>query len=101
MAARTLSIRCRTCGSLSNAAGSDHIVVQGVVTEDIVSGAGKILISAGSKVSGIGHVDSDSGRLKSRGNWSIFAGNHELRVQAEMKDADAGFPGHFRKRDFL
>lgn len=97
MAARTLSIHCRTCGSLSNSAGSDRIVVQGVVTEDIVSGTGKILIAAGSKVSGIGRVDSDSGRLKSRGSWSIFTGNHELRVQAEMKDADAGFPGIFGK----
>ena len=90
--AKTLSISCRTDGYLSNAAGGDHILVKGVVTEDVVS-AGKILIPAGSKVAGIGHVDSDSGRLESKGNWSIFAANHELRVQAEMKDADAGFSG--------
>ena len=88
----TLSIRCRTDGYLSNAAGGDHILFKGVVTEDVVSAA-KILIPAGSKVAGIAHIDRDTGRLESKGNWSIFAEHNELRIQAELQDADSGFQG--------
>jgi hypothetical protein len=88
----TLSIRCRTDGYLSNAARGDHILVKGVVTEDVVSAA-KILIPAGSKVAGIAHIDPDTGRLESKGNWSIFAEHNELRIQAELQDADSGFHG--------
>jgi hypothetical protein len=88
----TLSIRCRTDGYLSNATGGDHILVKGVVTEDVVSAA-KILIPAGSKVAGIAHIDPDTGRLESKGNWSIFAEHNELRIQAELQDADSGFHG--------
>jgi hypothetical protein len=91
-ALETLSIRCRTDGYLSNAAGGDHILVKGVVTEDVVSAA-KILIPAGSKVAGIAHIDRDTGRLESKGNWSIFAEHDELRIQAELQDADSGFHG--------
>jgi hypothetical protein len=88
----TLSIRCRTDGYLSNAARGDHILVKGVVTEDVVSAA-KILIPAGSKVAGIAHIDPDTGRLESKGNWSILAEHNQLRIQAELQDPDSGFHG--------
>jgi hypothetical protein len=91
-ASQALLIRCRTDGYISNAAGGARFVIKGVVTEDVVS-AGKILISAGSKVAGIGHVDADTGRVESKGDWAIIAENHELRVHAELQDADGGFHG--------
>jgi hypothetical protein len=68
-------------------------VIKAVVTEDVVSPTGKILIPAGSKVAGIGQVDYEEGRLQSHGNWSIFAENREVRVLAEMQDENSGFPG--------
>jgi hypothetical protein len=68
-------------------------VNKGVLTEDVVSSAGKMLIPTGSKVAGVGQVDPDNGGLQLQGNWSIFAGNRELRILAEMPDQDAGFPG--------
>jgi hypothetical protein len=89
----TLLVRCRTDRNTSNSASADRIVVSGVVTSDVVSASGKILIAAGSKVAGVGQVDSDNGRIKSDGYWSIFSTDHELRVQAKMSDNDSGFPG--------
>ena len=77
-APRTLSVRCRTSGYISNATARKRIVIKGVVTEDVVSPTGKILIPASSKVAGIGQVDCENGRLQSHGNWSIFAENRAL-----------------------
>ena len=99
-ATRALLIRCRTDGYIGNAASGGRIVVKGVVTEDVVS-AGKILIAAGSKVVGFAHVDPDSGRLESQGNWSIIADNREVRVHAQVQDAETGFHGlHAKETSF-
>jgi hypothetical protein len=89
---QTLLIQCRTEGYISNASRGERIVMKGVITEDVAS-AGKILIAAGSKVAGIAHIDPDSGRVDSQGNWSIIADNREVRVYAEVQDADTGFHG--------
>ena len=91
-ATQSFSIHCRTEGNLSNATPVGRIVMKGVVTQDVVSN-GKILIDAGSKVSGIGHVDSDSGRIEAKGDWSILVDNQEIRVYAEAQDAAGGFHG--------
>jgi hypothetical protein len=91
-APRSLLIRCRTNGSISNALIAPRIVIKGVVTEDVVA-SGKILIAAGSKVAGIAQFDPDSGRVESNGNWSIIADFREVRVHAELQDADTGFRG--------
>jgi hypothetical protein len=91
-AAQSFSIQCRTEGNLSNAAATGRIVLNGVVTQDVVSN-GKILIGAGSKVSGIGHVDPDSGRIEAKGDWSIVMENQEIQVHAEAQDAADGFHG--------
>jgi hypothetical protein len=91
-ATQTLLIQCRTEGYISNAALGERIVMKGVITKDVAS-AGKILIAAGSKVAGIAHIDPDSGRLDSKGNWSIIADNREVRIHAEVQDADTGFHG--------
>jgi hypothetical protein len=89
----TLLVRCRTDRNISNSASANRIVVSGVVTSDVVSASGKILIAAGNKVAGVGQVDSDNGRIKSDGYWSILSMDHELRVQAKMLDNDSGFAG--------
>jgi hypothetical protein len=89
---QSFSILCRTEGNLSNATPTGRIVMKGVVTQDVVSN-GKILIGAGSKVSGIGHVDADSGRIEAKGDWSIVMENEEIRVHAEAQDAPGGFHG--------
>jgi predicted regulator of Ras-like GTPase activity (Roadblock/LC7/MglB family) len=89
---QALAIHCRTDGYLSNAGPSGRILIKGVVTEDVVSG-GRILIAAGSKVAGIGHVDPDSGRVESKGDWSIVTDHQEVRVHAEIQDGDGGFHG--------
>lgn len=92
-APKDLSIHCRTCGQLRNVAGTDRVLIIGVVTDDVVSQTGKILIRAGSKVAGIGRTDLDSGRLQSHGKWSIIDGDHELRAPAVMQDEVSGFEG--------
>ncbi len=69
-----------------------RIVMKGVVTQDVVSN-GKILIGAGSKVSGIGHVDPDSGRIEAKGDWSIVTENQEIQVHGEAQDMAGGFHG--------
>jgi len=88
----SFSIRCRTEGNLSNATPTGRIVMKGVVTQDVVSN-GKILIGAGSKVSGIGHVDPDSGRIEAKGDWSIVTENQEIQVHGEAQDTAGGFHG--------
>jgi hypothetical protein len=89
---QSFSILCRTEGNLSNATPSGRIVMKAVVTQDVVSNS-RILIGAGSKVSGIGHVDPDSGRIEAKGDWSIVIENQEIRVHAEAQDAAGGFHG--------
>jgi hypothetical protein len=89
---QSFGILCRTEGNLSNATPNGRIVMKGVVIQDVVSN-GKILISAGSKVSGIGHVDPDSGRIEAKGDWSIVTENQEVEVHAEAQDAAGGFHG--------
>jgi hypothetical protein len=89
---QSFSILCRTEGNLSNATPTGRIVMKGVVTQDVVS-KGKILIGAGSKVSGIGHVDPDSGRIEAKGDWSIVTENQEIQVHGEVQDTAGGFHG--------
>jgi hypothetical protein len=89
---QSFSIVCRTEGNLSNATPTGRIVMKGVVTQDVVSN-GKILIGAGSKVSGIGHVDPDSGRIEAKGDWSIVTENQEIQVHGEAQDTAGGFHG--------
>ena len=89
---QSFSILCRTEGNLSNATPTGRIVMKGVVTQDVVSN-GKILIGAGSKVSGIGHVDPDSGRIEAKGDWSIVTENQEIQVHGEAQDTAGGFHG--------
>jgi hypothetical protein len=90
--AQRLTIQCRTSVALSNANGR-NVTIHGVVTQEVVSSAGKILIMAGSEVVGSGLLDPENGRFKSNGRWSIFFDDTELKVQAQLLDRPAGLPG--------
>ena len=90
--AKTLAIRCRTSAVISNEHGRT-VAIHGVVTQEVVSSAGKILIMAGSRVVGSGILDPEKGRFKSNGLWSIFFDDTELKVEAELLDRPSGLPG--------
>lgn len=88
----TLAIQCRTSAAVSNAHGR-IVTIDGVVTQEVVSSTGKILIMAGSRVIGSAMLDSENGRFKSNGLWSIFVDDTELSVQALLLDRPGGLPG--------
>jgi hypothetical protein len=90
--AKTLAIQCRTSVAFSNAHGK-AVSIHGIVTEEVVSSTGKILIMAGSRVVGSGLLDPENGRFKSDGLWSIFFDQTELKVQAQLLDRPEGLPG--------
>lgn len=90
--ASTLAIQCRTSLTIDNQHGRT-VTIQGVVTQEVVSSTGKILIMAGSRVVGFGLLDPENGRFKSDGQWSIFFDDTELKVQARLLDRPAGLPG--------
>jgi hypothetical protein len=91
-AAQRLAIQCRTSEAISNAHGRT-VTIHGVVTQEVVSSTGKILIMAGSRVVGSGLLDPENGRCKSDGLWSIVFDDTELKVQAQLLDRPAGLPG--------
>jgi len=90
--ANTLGIQCRTCVPISNARRR-NVTIHGVVSQDVVSSAGKILIMAGSRVVGRAVFDPESGRLKSNGLWTVFSDSTEIKVQARLLDGFAGMAG--------
>jgi hypothetical protein len=91
-AANALSIQCRTSFAVSNAHGR-AVSIHGVVTQEVVSPAGKILIMAGSQVVGSGVLDQESGRLRSDGIWTIVFDDTEMKVQALLLDRPGGLLG--------
>ena len=91
-AANALSIQCRTSFAVSNAHGR-AVAIHGVVTQEVVSPEGKILIMAGSRVVGSGVLDQESGRLRSDGVWSVFFDNTEMKVRARILDRPGGLIG--------
>ena len=91
-AAKILAVQCRTTAPFSNLHGRT-VIIQGVVSQEVVSSTGKILIMAGSRVAGSGRLDPENGRFKSDGRWSIFFDDTELQVQAQLLDRPEGLPG--------
>ncbi|MBV8141902.1 MAG: hypothetical protein JOZ60_07655 [Verrucomicrobia bacterium] len=87
-----LIIQCRTSVPISNAHGK-AVIIDGVVTQEVVSPSGKILIMAGSKVVGSGRLDLENGRFKCDGLWSIFFDGIELKVRAQLLDRPHGLAG--------
>jgi hypothetical protein len=90
--ANALAIQCRTTAAVNNAHGR-IVTIHGVVTQEVVSSTGKILIMAGSRVVGSAMLDPENGRFKSNGQWSVFFDDTELKVQALLLDRPEGLPG--------
>ncbi len=89
---KSLTIQCRSSVPITNAHGRT-VTLHGVVTQEVVSSAGKILIMAGSRVVGSAVLDPENGRFKSDGLWSVIFDDTELKVQAELLDRPFGLPG--------
>jgi hypothetical protein len=90
--ANTLAIECRTSVAINDGQGR-IVTIHGVVTQEVVSSLGKILIMAGSRVVGSALLDPENDRFKSNGLWSIVFDDTELKVQAELLDRPSGMPG--------
>jgi len=80
-----LRVRCKTGRSVSNI--DVYIPIFGVVQDDVVSAAGKILVPVGSKVFGQGYCDAEHGRLLSRGRWIFYLSDHQIGIQGTLWDA--------------
>ena len=80
-----LKVRCKTDRSLNNI--EIHIPIEAVAEEDVISRAGKILIPSGTKVVGQGYCDAEAGRIVSRGKWTFYASEYQVRVNGTMRDA--------------
>jgi hypothetical protein len=87
-----LSVQCRTSFAVSNIHGT-AVSIQGVVTREVVSSSGKILIMAGSRVVGAAILDVESNRFKSDGQWSIYFNDTELKIHACLLDRPHGLSG--------
>jgi hypothetical protein len=77
-------VRCKTERSLSNV--DPYIPIEAVAEEDVVGRAGKILIPAGTKILGKGYCDAETSRILSRGKWTFYASDHQITVEATMRD---------------
>jgi hypothetical protein len=86
-------IPCRLEAPLSNSKDGSNLIIRGVVTDNIAGSSGKILIEAGTKVVGVGHIDALTGRIKSYGTWSLVSANHALRARARLLEHAGGRDG--------
>ncbi len=83
---RTLEVRGKLDRGLNNL--EDRIVVVGVVDQDVVSGSGSIIISAGSKVVGLGFCDAGRARIEARGKWTFYVSDHQISLEGSLWGAD-------------
>jgi hypothetical protein len=77
-------VRCKTERSVNNV--DIYIPIEAVAEEDVVGRAGKILIPAGTKVTGRGYCDPETGRILSRGKWTFYVSDHQITVEATLWD---------------
>jgi hypothetical protein len=88
-----LRVRCKIGRALS---GSDRrIMIDGVVQEDVVSSAGKILIPAGSTVVGQGYCDPRQNRILAKGRWTFYLNDHQIAIEGTLwaNEQQEGLPG--------
>jgi hypothetical protein len=83
-----LKVPCKADRSMSNV--DAYIPISGIVQEDVVSVAGKILIPAGSKVFGQGFCNAEHARLLGRGRWTFYLSDHEIVVAGTLRDMENG-----------
>jgi hypothetical protein len=88
-----LQVRCRADRSISNV--NANVPISGLVQEDVVSVAGTILVPAGARVFGQGFCDAEHARLLSRGWWTFYLSDHQIRAQGTLWDMvrGEGLPG--------
>jgi hypothetical protein len=88
-----LRVRCKIGRALN---GSDRrIIIDGVVQEDVVSSAGKILIPAGSTVVGQGYCDPGQNRILAKGRWTFYLNDHQIAIEGTLwaNEQQEGLPG--------
>jgi hypothetical protein len=81
-----LEVLCKADRSMSNI--DVNIPIFGIVQEDVVSVAGKILIPAGSRVFGQGYCSTERARLLGRGRWTFYLSDHQIATQGMLRDSE-------------
>jgi hypothetical protein len=79
-----VKVRCKTARAVNNI--DIYVPIEAVADEDVLGGAGKILIPAGTKIIGRGYCDAEAGRILSRGKWTFYASDHQITVDATLWD---------------
>jgi hypothetical protein len=79
-----LRIRCKTTRGVSNI--GPFVPIEAIILQDVVSGAGNVLIPAGSKLIGRGYCDAEAGRFRSRARWTFYVADHQIAVDGTLFD---------------
>lgn len=79
---QTLLVRCKVGRALHGI--ERRLTVDGIVQEDVVSGAGKILIPAGSTVVGQGYCDYARNRILATGRWTFYLSDHQITIDGTL-----------------
>jgi hypothetical protein len=82
--ANELRIRCKTIRGLNNI--EPFVPIEAIILQDVVSGAGNVLIPAGSKLIGRGYCDAEAGRFRSRARWTFYVADHQIAVDGTLFD---------------
>jgi len=70
-------------------------MIDGVVQEDVVSSAGKILIPAGSTVIEQGYCGPGQNRILAKGRWIFYLNDHQIAIEGTLwaNEQQEGLPG--------
>jgi hypothetical protein len=82
--AKELRIRCKTIRGLNNI--EPFVPIEAIILQDVISGAGNVLIPAGSKLIGRGYCDAEAGRFRSRARWTFYVADHQIAVDGTLFD---------------
>lgn len=82
--ANELRIRCKTIRGLNNI--EPFVPIEAIILQDVISGAGNVLIPAGSKLIGRGYCDPEAGRFRSRARWTFYVADHQIAVDGTLFD---------------
>ncbi|HZC34348.1 MAG TPA: hypothetical protein VE242_01975 [Chthoniobacterales bacterium] len=86
-------VRCKVRRAINNL--DEKVAIVGSVYEDVLSTAGRVLIPAGSKVTGQGFCDPERGRILGRGHWTFYVSEHQISIEGTLLDQTRkeGLPG--------
>src|SRR5262249_31727871 len=77
-----LRVRCKIGRTLN--LSDQRITIDGVVQEDIVSSAGKLLIPGGSIVVGEGYSDAGRNRIRATGRWTFYLSDQQITIEGTL-----------------